>query len=377
MEIRDRADGYHPTPALPADAYIDPEVFDRERTSIFHRVWTCVGRDEMIPNAGDFFVEDLLGESLIIVRGHDGELSAFHNVCRHRGSVLCDGPGHVNKVFTCPYHAWSYDLEGQLVATPNVRESEGLIRAEYPLWRCRLGTWGGFIFVDVSGAAPPLATWLENEPEEPRQFERFTMEHLRLGKKTTFEVAANWKIIVDNYNECLHCPSVHKELSALVPLFRRGEVEEDPGSSTVSLRPGATSFTMSGTSSLPPLPGVTDEDINVFRGCYVFPNLMLNLTSDSVRYFILHPRSASNTSVENGYLFAEDTVRAGTDISDVAEFGELIASQDWAVCERVQRGSSSLRFRATGGVYPYQDRLLANFKERYLAAMDQALAIPR
>lgn len=367
MDTLDQERGYRSEPSLTGSEYVDPQVFDRERAHILFEEWMCVARDKQIPEPGDYLLEEVAGEPLLISRDRAGQVRAFHNVCRHRGALLCDDESGraASGVFKCPYHAWTYDLEGRLVATPNVSRDEGFDRDSYGLWACPVDTWGGFIFVNVSGQAPPLRQALADDPEEPMQFERFSLDRLRLGKNTTFEVRANWKIIVDNYNECLHCPSVHKELSALVPVFRRGEVAEDPDSWTVSLREGATSFTMSGTSSLPPLPGIKQEDLHVFRGCYLFPNLMLNLTSDSLRYFILLPRNAGHTTIRNGYLFAPSTIEADMDLSDVIGFGEMVARQDWSICERAQRGCATMRFREFGGVYPYQDRLLADFKHRY------------
>jgi Rieske 2Fe-2S family protein len=365
-DARERA--YLLEQSLLGSEYSDPEVFRRERRLIFQREWFAVGRDESIPAPGDYLVEDVAGESVIVMRQQDGGLRAFFNTCRHRGSRLVEAAGHVQKVVKCPYHAWTYGIDGGLVATPNVHSDEVFDRENFPLWGIEVTSWGGFIFVNLSDRPDPLRDHLSEEPDEPLTFERWRMEDLRLGALVEFDVRANWKIIVDNYNECLHCPTIHPELSALVPAFKRGEVEDEPGSVANHLIEGATSFTMTGLSSLPAIPGVSDEDRSTYRGSYVLPNLMLNFTSDSIRYFILLPRAADRTSVVMGHLFAPETIQ-GSDLSEVVDFGHLIATQDWRVCELAQRGVSSMPFSEKGGVYPYQDRLLADFKKRYRTLM--------
>ena len=370
--LAQRQTEYRLVQSLLGSEYSDPDTFRRETEMVFRREWMCVGREEDIPEAGDIQVCDLGGDSIIVVRTEQRALRAFYNVCRHRGARLCEESGQVTKVIKCGYHAWTYGLDGRLLGTPNVREGEEFAREDFPLWGVSVATWGGFIFVNLGDDPPSLMDALDADPEQPLQFERYGLELLRLGAHNTYEVEANWKIVVDNYNECLHCPSVHPELSALVPVFKRAEVEEDPDSWAVSLVEGATSFTRTGRSDLPPLPGVTGEDLNRFYGCYLFPNLMLNINSDTVRYFVLLPRSASHTTVLNGYLFARDTVDApGFDPSDVVEFGAMIALQDWKVCELAQLGVTTTPFSRQGGVYPFQDRLLADFKRRYRGTMGQ------
>lgn len=346
--------------------YFDPDIFALETEKIFRREWMCLGRAESIAQPGDYRVVDVGGDSLIVMRTREGSLRAFYNVCRHRGARLCEGSGHANKVLKCGYHAWTYDLDGNLVGTPNVGENEGFVRDDYPLWEVHLSTWAGFMFVNLHDEPVPLTDALRDDPGEPLQFERYDMGELSLGYESTHEVEANWKIIVDNYNECLHCPSVHPELSAIVPVFKRGEVEEDPDSLAVSLAEGATSFTKTGRSSLPPLPGVSGDDLHRYYGCYVFPNLTINITSDTVGYFLLLPRSASQTTVQKGSLWAKETMSSPTfDPSDIIEFGELVMQQDYDVCEMAQRGVSTTPFAKHGGVYPYGDRLLASFGRSY------------
>lgn len=361
---------YTPQPSLPGFRYASADVFEAECDRIFFRHWMCIGREEEVARPGDVLVRGFANESFLITRDLEGALHGFYNVCRHRGTRLMLESGPVNKVIRCPYHAWTYSLDGTLMGTPNVRAGEGFDRSGHPLWEVRVETWAGFVFLNASTEAPPLLDVLRDDPEEPMQFERYAIQDLRIGHATSYpSIAADWKMLIDNYNECLHCPTVHPELVALVPVYRKGMVEEDPDSWGVTLRNGATSFTLSGRSSLPPLPGITDEDRCRYYGCHVFPNLFIDLTSDSVTYDILLPEGPGVTTDVGGYLFHPDVLESeGFDPSEFIAFGELVTRQDIDVCERAQLGMSS-RAYAAGGVLPYQDRGLHWFAERYLGAM--------
>ena len=366
--IRTRAAEWTPQPTLPGADYHDPAVYEAERRSIFHGVWNCVGREERLAEPGDFITEDLAGESIIVARTERGDLRAYFNVCRHRGTRLADGCGHVRKVFRCPYHAWTYDLDGELVGTPNVHEDEGFDKANYPLWSVRVETWAGFVFVNLSPDAPSLREWLASDPDDPLWFDKYRVENLRVGRSITYEVAANWKILIENFNECLHCPTVHPELVQLVPIFRKGEVEERNGWWGNSLGEGIGSFTKTGASGLPTLPGIDATDVSTYYGFHVFPNLLLNFMPDCVMYYLLLPRGPEHTTIVSDYLFHPETIDGvegfGEKAEEIVRFWDMVSLQDWSVCEREQTGVRS-RSYARGGVYPFQDRLLKAFNDRY------------
>src|SRR5258707_313562 len=228
-------------PALPGRDYHDSGVFELERRRIFHRKWFCVGREEQAPLRGDFFVIDVIDESILVVRGDDLVLRAFYNVCRHRGSELCEGTGQFKSVIKCPYHSWCYALDGRLVGTPNVGRDEGLDRQSYGLHPVALETWEGFVFA--------------------------------------------------------------------------------------------------------------------------------NLLSDTVMTYLLLPSAPDRTRVVSEYLFRPEVAsRADFDPSPVVSFLDLVSRQDWAVCERAQRGVRSRAFDR--GVLPWNDRLLHVFAQRYLRERD-------
>jgi Rieske 2Fe-2S family protein len=356
-------------PTLPGRDYTSPEVYDVERERVFAAGWVCVGREEHVPGPGDYVARELLGEPVFLIRDRDGRVRAFANACRHRGTRLLDGSGSVRGAIKCPYHAWTYGSDGALLAAPNVRESDGLVREEFGLWEIRLETYDGFVFANLDGRAETLRSQLERMPDSPIALERYRVGELRVGATRVYDVAANWKIVVENYHECLHCPTVHPELVKLVPLYRRGEVEEDGQMLGNSMGHGLTSFTATGLSSLPTLPGLTDEDVHTFYGVYVLPNLIVNYHSETVNAVTILPVGPERTTVVSEFLFRPETVaEEGFDPSEVVDFRDLVAKQDWVVCELAQRGVRS-RFYAHG-VYPRQERYLHEFNQRYLGARD-------
>jgi phenylpropionate dioxygenase-like ring-hydroxylating dioxygenase large terminal subunit len=353
---------------LPGRDYHDAEIWRLEQDTVFARSWFCIGRTEEIPSTGDYVARDVGGEGVVAVRGKDARVRAFYNVCRHRGTVLKDeGSGNTKAAFVCPYHNWTYDLEGKLVGTPNVRAGDDFDRSAFPLREVACDEWEGFIFVHLGAEPRPLLTQLAEEPDGPLEYERHRIGELRTAHRIVYEVAANWKLIHDNYNECLHCPSVHPELSNIVPMFRKGMVfDPDRPDLGATLGDGLTTFTMSGTSELPVLPGLTETDCRTYWGYSIFPNVMMNLVSTGAMVYTLYPRGPAHTTIVSEYLYRPETIaEPGFDCSDMVEFLDLVSLQDWTVCERAQRGVSSKGF--VQGVYPPQDALLHRFAERYLA----------
>jgi glycine betaine catabolism A len=375
--LRNDREPWRPRPTLGGVDYTSTEVYQQEREKIWWGDWVCAGRTEEVENAGDYIVRDIAGESVLITRDQDDALHGFYNVCSHRGTKFVDdieGTGHVRKAFVCPYHAWTYDLAGRLIGTPNVKEDELFDRSAFPLHPVHVESYAGFLFVNLeTEPSRPLMDALTDGAESITVFERFKMDELRIGARIVYEVEANWKIVVENYNECLHCPQIHPELVQVVPLFRFGEVwdEEirDDGNRMVE---GATSFTISGTSELPKLPGLLPDDYEMYYGSYEFPNLMLNLHPDCGMYYIAYPKGPNHTTVVSEFLFRPETIE-GDDFKPepVIELWDLISRQDWEVCQRAQTGVGSRAF--TTGIYPRQDRFLYWFNEEYRLTMGRTL----
>ena len=355
-------------PGLPGRDYHSPEIYELEKERVFFRNWFCVGREEQIPNAGDFLTEEVAGESLIATRTREGQLRAFYNVCSHRGTKLCERrSGHVNRQFVCPYHLWSYGLDGRLLKLPNVRDEDSIDREKYGLKSIAIDSWDGMIFVNLAEDPRPLLDQLKIEPGEPLSWERYRVGELRIGHRIVYEVRANWKIIHDNYNECLHCPSVHPGLAKIVPIYRRGQVlDDDRPDGGVTLGEGMNSFTASGRTALPELPGLSEIDRRSYYGYSIFPNVLMNLLATGVMSYTLYPRAADHTTVVSEYLFRPEVIAAdGFDCSDMVKFLDQVSDEDWAVCEKVQQGIRSRGYAR--GVYPREDGVLRDFAERYLA----------
>jgi Rieske 2Fe-2S family protein len=374
--VRHMEADWHPRPTLTGADYASQAVFDEERERIWYAGWVCIGRSEEVARPGDYLVRDILAESVIVTRNRAGALRAFYNVCAHRGTRLLDGEpdcGHVNKVFKCPYHAWSYDLDGNLVGTPNVHEDERFDRSDHPLFAIAVDEYAGFVFVSMEPEPKPLPVALRASVETITDFDRFRMDELRVGARIVYEVKANWKIIVENYNECLHCPTVHPELVQVIPLYRYGEVWDGETRDGGNLmRDDATSFTLAGTSDLPPFPDLLPEDYHMYYGAFQFPNLMINLHPDAVMSYILYPRAINHTTVVSEFLFRPETIAVdGFRPDPVVELWDIVSKQDWSVCERAQIGVSSRAYKS--GVYPRKDRLLFDFNERWRQEMGRPL----
>jgi phenylpropionate dioxygenase-like ring-hydroxylating dioxygenase large terminal subunit len=366
-----------PRPTLSGADYVGREVYEQELERIWWGDWICLGRTDEVASPGDYIVRDVAGESIFITRNDEGELHGFYNVCSHRGTKFLDDEpsgGHAKRAFVCPYHAWTYDLNGRLIGTPNVKEDEFFDRSAFPLHQVAVDSYAGFLFVNLALEPRPLMDALTDGAESITAFERFKMEELRVGVRIVYEVAANWKIIVENYNECLHCPQIHPELVQVVPLFRFGEVwDEETRDDGNWMMEGASSFTATGKSDLPKLPDLLPEDYSMYYGSYEFPNLLLNLHPDCVMYYVGFPKGPGHTTIVSEYLFRPETI-ADPELfkpQPVVDFWDLISRQDWAVCERAQTGVGSRAF--TTGIYPRQDRFLYNFNEEWRQVMGRPL----
>jgi Rieske 2Fe-2S family protein len=366
-----------PRPTLSGADYVSREVYEQECERIWWGDWICLGRTEEVASPGDYIVRDVAGESIFITRNDGGELHGFYNVCSHRGTKFLDDEpsgGHSKKAFVCPYHAWTYDLNGRLIGTPNVKEDEQFDRSAFPLHQVAVDSYAGFLFVNLAREPRSLIDALTDGAESITAFERFKMEELHVGVRIVYEVAANWKIIVENYNECLHCPQIHPELVQVVPLFRFGEVwDEETRDDGNWMMEGATSFTATGTSELPKLPDLLPEDYSMYYGSYEFPNLLLNLHPDCVMYYVGFPKGPGHTTVVSEFLFRPETI-ADQELfkpDPVVDFWDRISRQDWEVCARAQTGVGSRAF--TAGVYPRQDRFLYNFNEEWRQVMGRPL----
>jgi Rieske 2Fe-2S family protein len=355
--------------ALPASAYLDGAHFALERERIFFREWFCVGRADQIAEPGDFLHVEVAGERVLVVRDRHGAVSAFFNVCAHRGSELVTAAplpdpcaarsGRFPGSIRCQYHAWTYELDGRLRGAPYMEFTASRPMSQYSLRAVPVDEWGGFLFVNVAGADGGARQSLQQQVEVfASRIRRYPLADLRIGQRLVYDVAANWKVLAENYNECYHCGPVHPELCQLVPAFKKAGGAHLDWTNGIPHRDGAWTFTTSGTASRPPFPGLDEHERLRHKGELVYPNLWLSLAAEHVAVFTLYPLAAGATRIVNDFLFHKDEVAKPTfDPSDVVDFWDVVNRQDWGICESVQRGMASRGFRA--GLYaPMEDASL-------------------
>ncbi len=335
---------------LPGAVYTSEEIFRREQSGLMAHHWLCVGREADLPAAGDYFLKEIAGDSIIVVRGSDRQIRAFYNVCRHRGSKLLDAPrGSGLARVLCPYHSWSYNIDGTLHTAPLM--GENFRKAESGLVPVRLGVYHGFLFLNLDGAAEPLESHFADLPD----LARFRMGELSCGKRIEYDVRANWKLICENYSECYHCAANHPQLIRISEHIARGEREQEIGTSfnggPMRMRDGIETMSMSGKTTLPTIPGLTHDDRRYVHYYVVYPNMLLSPHPDYVLTHTAWPIAPDRTHIVCEWLFTEEAVKQKDfDPRDIVEFWDVTNAQDWALCERAQAGITSRGFRQG----PYQ-----------------------
>jgi Rieske 2Fe-2S family protein len=346
--------------------YWREDRFQQEMDRLYFHNWLNIAPEHRIARPGDYLTRSLGAENLLLVRDTEGELRGFYNVCRHRGTRLIERPdGSDLTAIVCPYHAWTYSLDGRLIGAPQTRELTDFDRKDFGLYPIQVGTWGGFVWANLDPAAPPLRHALG---EFFDRYERFSIGALQLGAARTYEVGANWKLLVENYSECYHCAPVHPELNRITPYFT-GEndahfITAGPkrrfAGGYMTFAGDYTSMVRSGYTRRPPLRGMTEEDRKRVSYHVVFPNLFFSLHPD---YLMIHrtwPISPVRSIVENEFYFDPTTMALPDfDPSDAVELWDEINRQDWKVCELAQQGTRSRIW--SGGRYSGQESMVCDF----------------
>jgi Rieske 2Fe-2S family protein len=361
---------------LPPAAFTEQAVLDWELENVFTG-WICLGHASAVEEQGSYLMRTIGSTSLFATRGEDGRVRAFLNACRHRGArIVTETEGQVRRRFQCPYHAWSYDLEGRLVAAPHMDEVDDFDRACWGLIEVRSAIVGGLLLVDLGGVA---ADPDEHVGELTSFLDRYRAAELRRASGTVYEVSANWKAIAENYNECLHCPGVHPELNALSD-YRSGEAMVGEGNwcgGSMTLNEQADTMGKGGgrAGSRPAIDGLTDQDLRSVYYFALFPNALVSLHPDYLMLHTLWPREPGLTEVTCEWFFEPSTIaRDDFDPSDAVEFWDLVNRQDWEVCELTQsgigaRGYTAGRYSSHEGDVHAFDAMVA---ERYLRALGAA-----
>jgi glycine betaine catabolism A len=356
--------------SFPRDYYLSSEWFEHEMDVLFSHQWLYAGHISEIPRTGDFLVREVGDESVLVVRDAD-KINALINVCRHRGSILCSGPsGHATR-FVCPYHRWTYALDGRLLAAPAMSGSFDCVH--YPLLPVHVQCWHGMVFVNLSPETPePVDEILQTADSG---FERFDLPHCRIIHSITYDVAANWKILLDNFMECYHCPGAHPEFCRTFDLRRNpGGVLESPHPlvdfGEFMLKPGAKSSTMTGQVVCRKLMGkLSLDDLPSAVALTFRPTSSAILFGD---YGVIHdfqPVSSTETRVRCQWLVRADATEGQDyEIERVIEVWDNTNRQDWGLCEMTQKGIRSRRF-VPGPNSLEQEAGVATFRASYLAMM--------
>jgi glycine betaine catabolism A len=362
--------------SLPQKYFLLPEVFAAEQKKIFSKKWLLVGHQSQIANAGDYFVQRVNGESLIVIRDKSGEIHGFFNVCRHRGSRLIEDDGGNCAAIQCPYHAWTYALDGRLIGAPHMNEVPGFDQANYPLKPVNLGIWEGFIFVNLAqaegsasterGGYSSLEEWFA--PLKGK-FSHWNMSILQPAKRIEYDVRANWKLMFENYSECYHCPGVHPQLQKLSPYnSAENDLREGPFlGGFMKINPGK-SLTMSGNACALEIADQEEEGEEAKHRVFyysIFPNMLLSMHPEYVMVHQLWPQSPEQTLIVCDWFFhPEAFARKDFNPQDAIEFWDTTNKQDWHVCELSQQGITSSAYEP--GPYSSRESIPAAWDEYYL-----------
>lgn len=327
---------------LPSQLYTDAGLFAAEKDKIFSRTWQVIGHAGRVANPGDYFTTEMMGEPLLLVRGSDGRLRGFYNVCRHRAGPPAEGCGS-RKLFRCAYHGWTYGLDGSLISATEIDGVEGFRPEEFALKPVRTEEWFNLVFVNLDPQAAPL---LESLGELPKQAEKFSFEKMKLFERRTYDMKCNWKTYVDNYLEGYHLPSVHPGLNRELD-YNAYVVEPHAGGEGQSHYGYVRQFS--------PIRGAQPGDATPRRYqraredltsdltadyFWIFPNWMLNCYPDNVSLNIVLPVEPERSlAIFEWYLPEENHSTPAAKAS--VEFSDQIQIEDVAICEAVQKNLRS------------------------------------
>ncbi len=350
--------------------YVGADVYQAETERIFLERWLYVCRASELVEPGDYLLYELEAESVIVVRDHEGALHAHHNLCRHRGTrLVTEARGRFPRTIQCPYHAWTYALDGALTGAPFMDEVEGFCRADYPLRSVALAEWEGCVFVNLSDDPEPF-----EEAFAPLigKFGRWALADVVPVHRIVYELDANWKLVFQNYSECYHCPALHPALNRLTP-FRNAsnDLEEGPflgGPMHMSIEGG--SMTMTGARCAPPLGELSGDELNQVQYYTVFPNLLLSLHPDYALVHRIDRLAVDRTRIVCDWLFHPDAVaEPGFDPSPAIDFWNMTNEQDWEVSRLSQLGIASRAY--TPGPYAALESMIAAWDREYVRALGE------
>ena len=360
---------------LPAWCYTSPAFYQREVERIWRRAWNFLGHADQVAKPGDYVAQEFAGIPLIIIRGKDGIVRAFANACRHRGSTLLDNGSGSCGTIICPYHSWSYGLDGTLLGAPEMHKTEDFKPAENGLIPLRLEQWGGFLFVCFDNAAPPLAQWLGGLPDK---LACYGLEDMVLARRKIFDMDCNWKIFVENAKESYHIGTVHKATIQKYASARSAGywVEEPTGQYVITFAQHENSMALlQGDSGFPPIETLAGR--REAGGTYaplLYPSTYLACTIDCAWYLELQPLGPNRTRLVHGALFPRSRALR-PDFEQLAanyyKRWDTTIEEDIIASDRQQRGVASPY--AVSGRFSYREPLVHSIDNWVL---DQVLDAP-
>ncbi|HEX2806401.1 MAG TPA: aromatic ring-hydroxylating dioxygenase subunit alpha [Kineosporiaceae bacterium] len=349
---------------LPGRYYTDPAIFALERSRIFEAMWFAAVRSSDLADAGQFQTVTVGAESVIVVRGRDGLLRAFLNVCRHRGATICSQEsGQVRRNLQCMYHAWTYGLDGTLIAAPNLVKMQDIDRTAYGLIPVQLRERLGYAWVCLADRPPSFERTVIGAATErlgdPEAIGAWEVDTLAVGRRIRYDVAANWKLIVENFMECYHCATIHPELTQMLPEFAQGFAAQYYVGHGAQFAPQAQGFTIDGTEGFEQIPGVGRDQDRRYYAITVRPQAFINLVPDHVIFHRMYPLAVDRTVVECDWLYTQGTVASGKDVSKSVELFDRVNLQDFEACERCQPRMSSRAYTGGGVLVPSEHHIAA------------------
>ncbi len=358
-ELARSLDPFGASRMLPKAAYLDPEVFSWEMANTFDG-WICLGRSSEVAGPGSMKAFAAASPGILVTRDSEGALHAFENACRHRGHELlaCGGSAQARAI-VCPYHAWTYDLSGALRGAPGFKGVEGFDKSTLGLNSVPVRDWHGWVFADPSGRNSDFTAHIGELEDIIAPYDAHT---LQTPETHQYEVAANWKVIIENYQECYHCSMIHPELCRVSPP-ESGENLQREGDwvgGWMDLRAGAATMSLDGHSGGVAMARLDEEEQRTVMYIAVMPNLLISLHPDYVMTHLLTPLSPDRTAITCSWAFPPRAVeREGFDPAYAVDFWDLTNRQDWGACESVQRGMRAKSYRpgplapAEDGVYQF------------------------
>jgi Rieske 2Fe-2S family protein len=303
------------------------------------------------------------GEKIIVSRNRRGELRAFFNVCRHRGAALClEEQGQVSRAFQCSYHAWTYDLDGKLIAAPNLTKMPDVDRVEYGLATIAVREWLGYVWVCLAEDPPPFTDVTQAVVDrlgDMESLEHYDIGSLSVGRRIVYDVQANWKLLIENFMECYHCATIHPELTEVLPEFADGYAAQYFVGHGAEFGAQIEGFTVDGSAGVDRIPGVAAEQDRRYYAITINPQVFINLVPDHVIFHRMYPMSASRTVVECDWLYLPGVVESGKDVGRSVELFDRVNRQDFDACERCQPAMSSRVYRDGGVLVPSEHHIAA------------------